>query len=77
MKKKIEFMIPFASEPIVTSINLGNPPVFDAEASPLGALFEEIAFSFSKDEDRKTQPAEPTDAWQRLIERQKMRQKRK
>ena len=77
MKKQIEFMVPFASEPIVTSINLGNPPVLEAETSPLGALYEDIAFNFSKDEDRKERPAEPTDAWRRLIERQKTRQKRK
>lgn len=77
MKKQVEFMIPFASEPIVTSINLGNPPVFQADTSPLGALYEDIAFNFAKEEDRKKRPAEPTDAWLRLVERQKSRQKRK
>ena len=77
LKKPFEFMIPFASEPIVTSINLGNPPVFEGETSPLGALFEDIAFNFSKEEDRKNRPAEPSDAWLRLLERQKSRQKRR
>jgi pilus assembly protein CpaE len=77
MKKQIAFMVPFASEPLVTSINLGMPPVLEAEASPIGALFEDLAFSFSKEEDRKTRPEKPSAAWWRVIERQKARMKKK
>lgn len=77
MRKPVSFMIPFASEPLVTSINLGKPPVLEAETSPIGALFEDLAFSFAREEDRKARPVEPTAAWRRVIERQKVRQKKK
>ncbi|MCD4673061.1 MAG: response regulator [Anaerolineaceae bacterium] len=77
MKKKISFMIPYASESIVTSINLGVPPVLEAETSPVGALFEDIAYNISKEEDRENRPDEPTVAWRRVLARQKARQKRK
>jgi len=77
IKKPIGFMIPFASEPIITSINLGNPPVLETEISPLGALYEDIAFNFSKEADKTKKPDEPTFAWQRLVERRRKREGKK
>jgi pilus assembly protein CpaE len=69
LHQSIRLVIPFASEALVSAINLGSPPVYSAPTSPVGALFEDFAFSLSREEELKQQPAEPTDAWLRVQER--------
>jgi pilus assembly protein CpaE len=73
LKRPIAMALPYMPEPLVSAINRGVPPVLDLAHKPAGALFEEFALFVSKDEHRSTRPAHPTDAWQRLAQRQQRR----
>lgn len=74
VKLPLKMVIPFASDTFVSAINLGVPPVLSSKDSPIGALFEDFAFSFSKEEDQKKRPKEPTECWKRVNERMIARQ---
>jgi len=76
IKRPIDLVIPFAPEPLVTAINLGKPPVFHDPTSPLGSLFEDLAFYFSQAEQKKQRPEQPSEAWLRVVQRFKKRQKK-
>lgn len=75
--RSIDLQVPYASEQIVRAINVGEPPVFADAQSPLGALFEDVAFLMSKDSHKKTKPQTPTQAWLRVIRRFQQRQAKK
>ena len=76
LKHPIQLVVPFASETFVSAINLGVPPVLSAPTSPIGALFEDISYAFSIDDDRISTPNNPSPSWTRVSERFKLRQKR-
>lgn len=77
LHRKINGIIPFASEMFVQAINFGSPPVIEKPDSPLGAIFEDLAFWVSQDEHKKQRPKEPTEAWKRLASRvRKQRQEK-
>jgi hypothetical protein len=48
---------------------MGMPPVLGNPSSPLGILFEDLAFSLSSEEDKIKPPAKQTDTWQRVNKR--------
>jgi pilus assembly protein CpaE len=73
LKKDIEIIIPFAPEAIVTAINVGVPTVFAEPETPLGALFEDLSFKFSKQEHKEDPPKLPTEVWERVTERGRKR----
>jgi len=75
--RRVNFVIPFASEVLIEAINLGAPPVLDSPDSPISALFHDISFYLSKKEHQSQQPAEPTPAWKRVIQRRQRRRRRK
>lgn len=72
LKHNASLVIPFSPETFVTAINFGVPPVLAAPTSPIGALFEDFAFTNSKEEHKKQRPAIPTEAWQRVAERNRL-----
>jgi pilus assembly protein CpaE len=74
LRKPIELIIPYAAEAFVSAINTGVPPVIGAPDSPLCALFEDIAFQFSREDDKKVIPSTPSASYLRLQERQASRQ---
>jgi len=69
LRQTIQMVVPFAPETFVSAINLGAPPVIAAPMSPIGALFEDFAYSLSREEDQKQKPANPSEAWKRVQER--------
>jgi len=73
LKHNFDLVIPFASEPLVRAINVGIPVAFEEPTSPLGALFEDLAFAVSKEEHQKQAPATPTEAWHRVARHLKSR----
>jgi pilus assembly protein CpaE len=73
LKKEISLVIPFASEKILHGINYGIPLVYSDPDSPLGEIFEDMAFRFSKVDHRKRTPAHPSNAWKRIAKRNKKR----
>jgi len=76
LNKDIEIIIPFAPEPVVNAINIGVPTVFAEPESPLGALFEDLSFKFSKQEHKSERPKLPTEVWERVAERARKRKAR-
>jgi pilus assembly protein CpaE len=73
--RPVDYVFPFVSEPLVQAINRGEPPVINQSNRPLGALFEDMAFYVSREEDQERTPASPTRAWRRVKKRQERREK--
>jgi pilus assembly protein CpaE len=69
LRQSVQMVLPFAPETFVSAINLGAPPVIAAPMSPIGALFEDFAYSLSRVEDQKKKPANPSESWKRVQER--------
>jgi len=73
LKQPMAMVLPFAPEPVISSINRGVPLVMDATNRPIGAALEDCAFLLSKEAHRKERPAKPTDTWQRVAQRWQQR----
>jgi pilus assembly protein CpaE len=73
LKRPISMTLPYMPEPLISAINRGVPPVLDLVHKTAGAVFEDFSLFVSKDEQRTTRPAHPTEAWQRLAQRQQRR----
>jgi pilus assembly protein CpaE len=74
LKTPIQYILPYVPDVFVSSINLGVPPVIGAPNTPIGALFEDLAYAMSREEDQKRKPALPSEAWTRVTERLSARQ---
>jgi pilus assembly protein CpaE len=73
--QRFAFVMPFAPDALVGAINTGVPPVLGLPKSPLGALFEDVAFMLSSAAHRAARPAQPTSAWLRVAQRIQQRQR--
>jgi pilus assembly protein CpaE len=73
LKRPIAMTLPYMPEPLISAINRGVPPVLDLAHKAAGAVFEDFSLFVSKDEQRTNRPAHPTEAWQRLAQRQQRR----
>lgn len=73
LKKDIEIVIPFAPKSLVTAINVGVPTVFAEPETPLGAVFEDLCFKFSKQKHKDEKPKLPTETWERVTQRARKR----
>lgn len=71
--REINIIIPNASDQFIRAINYGSPPVLEEPDSPLGAIFEDLAYWVSQDDHKKHRPDEPTEAWKRLAKRMRKR----
>lgn len=76
LRRPINVIVPYAPEPIAIGINKGLPPVLDKPTSEIGALFEDLAFYASKEQDRNHKPANPSAAWTRVATRLQQRKKK-
>ena len=74
LKHPVQYVVPFVPDGFVSAINLGVPPVISEPESPIGAMFEDFAFAFSKAEDKESLPANPTPIHNRVMDRIKARQ---
>jgi pilus assembly protein CpaE len=76
-KEKIEsalgmpasIVVPYTDTLFVDAINYGRPPLYAKPNEPVCGLLEDFAFVLSRDEHKKTKPAKPTEAWQRVYKR--------
>lgn len=75
LKKNFSVVIPNMSEALVKAINLGKPVVLD-EGVPEAAVFEDLAYFWSKEEYKKNVPAHPSAALLRVLERARLRQEK-
>lgn len=73
LNQEIRSVIPFASDQLVRAINFGTPPVLEEPESPLGVIFEDLAFWVSESRQKSRRPEEPTEAWKRLAKRMRKR----
>ncbi len=76
LKRKIQIVIPYVADSIVTAITMGKPPIITAPETPLGALLEDLAFRWSDPDQKKKRPENPTEAWLRIAERMRQRAKK-
>jgi pilus assembly protein CpaE len=73
LKMPINLVLPYAPDEFVAALNFGKPPVLEQPESPLGAIFEDLAFALSLEKHQKTPPDNPTAAWKRVAERHRKR----
>jgi pilus assembly protein CpaE len=72
-KHKIDLVIPYAPDEFIAGLNYGKPPVLAAPDKPIGAIFEELAFTLSSESQRNLTPKKPTPSWTRIYERKKLK----
>jgi len=68
-RHKMDLILPYAPDEFITGLNYGKPPVLAAPDKPLGAIFEDLAFTLSPESMRKLTPKVSTPAWRRINER--------
>lgn len=72
VQKPVSVVIPNLPDSLVMAITLGKPVVLEKD-KPEAALFEDLAYFWSKTEDQKSEPTHPSLAWQRVTERARRR----
>lgn len=73
LKRPMDLVMPFAPEPIIRAINTGVPLTQSDPESPLGMVFEDLAYWLSKEDHRNVQPEHPSTAWDRVARRARSR----
>lgn len=68
-------VVPYTDTLFVDAINYGRPPLYAKPNEPVCGLLEDFAFRLSRDEHKKTRPAEPTEAWMRVYKRYQSRKR--
>lgn len=68
-------VIPYTDTLFVEAINYGRPPVQFKPNEPVCGLLEDFAFHLSRDEHKKSKPANPTEAWKRVYKRYQERKR--
>ncbi|MFZ5819133.1 MAG: AAA family ATPase [Chloroflexota bacterium] len=75
LSQKIDVVFPHADETLVAALTLGKPPTFAEPTAPVGALFEDLAYYWSKEEHKKNPPKPLPDGYVRVRERARAKQK--
>jgi pilus assembly protein CpaE len=65
----VNYVLPHAPVEFVRALNYGQPVVLSAPESDVTAIFEDIAYSTSKDSLKTIPPASPTASWKRVVQR--------
>ncbi len=68
-------IVPYTDSLFVDAINYGHPLVYEKPNEPVCGLLEDFAFHLSRNEHKKTRPAHPTEAWQRVYKRFQQRKR--
>ncbi len=76
LRREIKIVIPHASDTLVSALTFGRPAVFADPAGPVGALFEDLAYYWSKENHKQTPPTPPKEGYLRVLERSKKRQEK-
>jgi pilus assembly protein CpaE len=75
LKRKVDIVVPNVGDVLVSSLTYGKPPVFQDPNGAIGALFEDLAFHWSKEVHRSSTPQLQKDGYKRVRERARSRQK--
>lgn len=73
--QKIDVVFPYADETLVAALTVGRPPAFTEPDSPVGALFEDLAYYWSNEEHKKNPPKPFPAGYARVRERARAKQK--
>ena len=65
----ISLEIPYAPVDFVRAVNVGKPIIYSSSNTSLVGLFENLAFSLSKEAHKSIPPAQPTAAWRNVYKR--------
>jgi pilus assembly protein CpaE len=71
----VSIVIPYNPDIFVEAINLGQPFINNKPKEPISELLEDFAFHISKPAHKKSRPANPGAAWQRVYKRYTERRK--
>lgn len=73
LHRKVDLEIPFAGQAMLHALNYGLPIVLEDPESPIGILFEDLAFVLSKPDHNQESQDDPTKSWKRVAKRMKRR----
>jgi len=65
----VKLSIPYAPLDFIRAINIGRPLVYGSPTSPVTVLIENAAYQFSKEGHKDMIPAEPTETWKLVSQR--------
>jgi pilus assembly protein CpaE len=66
LKKQIGVVIPYAGEAVVASIMFGKPSALQTPLDPLGAFLEDLAYLYSKEEQKQNPPESVGEGFKRV-----------
>ena len=69
LKRPAKYVLPYLPNEFIRAINFGEPLVATNPESPATALFEELAYTFSKESLKNIPPAAPSSVWKRVTSR--------
>jgi MinD-like ATPase involved in chromosome partitioning or flagellar assembly len=69
LKRPVKYIVPYSPNEFIRSINFGEPLVVHHPDSPVTTLFEEAAYTLSKETLKNIPPAAPTAVWKRVTSR--------
>jgi len=75
VKRKVDVVLPNAGDALVSALTYGKPPVFQDPNGAVGALFEDLAYHWSKESHRASVPQTMKDGYKRVRDRARARQK--
>jgi pilus assembly protein CpaE len=75
IKRKVDIVLPNVGDALVSALTYGKPPVFQDPNGAIGALFEDLAYHWSKESHRSSSPQPAKDGYKRVRERARARQK--
>jgi pilus assembly protein CpaE len=75
LKRKIDIIFPNAGDALVNALTIGKPPTFEEPNGAIGGLFEDLAYHWSIETHKSSQPQIVKDGLKRVRERARARQK--
>jgi pilus assembly protein CpaE len=75
IKRKVDIVLPNVGDALVSALTYGKPPVFQDPNGAIGALFEDLAYHWSKESHRSSVPQTMKDGYKRVRDRARARQK--
>jgi len=75
IKRKVDIVLPNVGDALVSALSYGKPPVFKDPNGAIGALFEDLAYHWSKEIHRSSSPQIMKDGYKRVRDRARARQK--
>jgi pilus assembly protein CpaE len=76
LKKELGLIIPYAGDAVVASIMYGKPSALQTPLNPLGAFLEDVAYLFSKEDQKQNPPEDAGEGLKRVKERARTRQEK-